>query len=686
MRADFYGELSAQARLAEAVASNQVLLGAMSEDELRRAVTEPARLAGLRLEPGLVDVVLGEVAGEPGALPLLSHALRATWERRDGRTLTIDAYRASGGVTSAVAQSADALVETVPAADRGILRNVFLRLTELGDGVDDTRRRVPIAELVPGDVTDDTVRALLDRFADARLLTLGDGTAEVAHEVLIREWPTLRGWLEEDREGLRLHRRLGDAARIWDAAGRDATDLYRGTRLGAALEWAQAQPEALNATERAFLDASVAESERERRAQLRANRRLRALLAGAGVLLAAAAVAGLLALRESANARDSARTADAQRLGAQALIDDRHRPEPPARPSRPRRSTTPTVTRSHLLSALVRPPGALGVMQGDSDPALRAGTEPRRADARHRRRERDGRALRPAVAPEDRSSASGQRRVEALDFSPDGKLLAVRRSGGGCTRSRVRLHRPGHRTHRERDRGPPDPRRPRRWLRLHRHPVRGRRTEPSSTTFWPGGRTGPQPVYVLRFDVRSGRQLGRDRCVLAGRPPRGATVVGARVVTASSSPGPTRTRRTWWTRQRSVCGGGSRGARSPPRSRRTAAVPPLGGEDGSVALLDLRTGKRRRLAGRHDDLVQELAFSADGRTLATTGDDGRVLVWDLRRGNVRETLTGHSGRITSLQCLRRRPHALHDPASTAGSSSGTSPATVASRSPSPGRT
>ena len=73
----------------------------MTEDELRRAVTEPARLAGLRLEPGLVDVVLGEVAGEPGALPLLSHALRATWERRDGRTLTLEAYRDSGGVTSA---------------------------------------------------------------------------------------------------------------------------------------------------------------------------------------------------------------------------------------------------------------------------------------------------------------------------------------------------------------------------------------------------------------------------------------------------------------------------------------------------------------------------------------------------------------------------------------------------------
>ena len=428
VRADFYGELSAHPELASAVASNQILLGAMSEEELRRAVTEPARLAGLRLEPGLVDVVLGEVAGEPGALPLLSHALRATWERRDGRTLTVDAYRASGGVTSAVAQSADALVEAVPAGERHLLRNVFLRLTELGDGVEDTRRRVPIDELVPQDVPGDAVRGLLGRFADARLVTLGEGTAEVAHEVLIREWPTLRGWLEEDREGLRLHRRLGDAARIWEAAGRDPTDLYRGTRLGAALEWAQGHHDALNAAERAFLDASVAESERERRAQIRANRRLRALLAGAGVLLVAATVAGLLALRESDNARDSA--ADRRRPAARRSGADRRpaRPEPPARPGRPRARRH----RGHPQPSPVgaRPPSRRARRDaGRRGPALRAGTEPRRADARHRRRERDPLALRPAVAPEDRPSDPDGRP------HPDPRLLAGRQAAGRQRRS-----------------------------------------------------------------------------------------------------------------------------------------------------------------------------------------------------------------------------------------------------------
>jgi WD40 repeat protein len=265
----------------------------MRDEDLRRAICEPARLAGLRLEPGLIDLVLRDVAGEPGALPLMSHALHETWERRDGRTLTVAAYRESGGVSSALAQTADAVADGTPESDRPLLRNVFLRLTELGDDVEDTRRRVRVDELVPQGTSPDAVRTLLERLADARLVILDEGTAEVAHEVLIRRWPALRRWLEEDREGIRLHRRLGDAARLWDAAGREPGDLYRGTRLDAAVELAKTNGELLNETERDFLNASVEESAATQRRQLRTNRRLRrALTASAGLLLVAI---GLLA-------------------------------------------------------------------------------------------------------------------------------------------------------------------------------------------------------------------------------------------------------------------------------------------------------------------------------------------------------------------------------------------------------
>ena len=149
MRADLYGRLSDHPALARAVADNQILLGGMGEAELERAITEPARVAGLRLEPGLVELILRDVAREPGALPLLSHALRETWAQRDGRTLTVEAYRASGGVASALAQTADSVVEAVPPDRQALVRNLFLRLTELGEGIEDTRRRVAVDELVP---------------------------------------------------------------------------------------------------------------------------------------------------------------------------------------------------------------------------------------------------------------------------------------------------------------------------------------------------------------------------------------------------------------------------------------------------------------------------------------------------------------------------------------------------------
>jgi class 3 adenylate cyclase/WD40 repeat protein/energy-coupling factor transporter ATP-binding protein EcfA2 len=291
VRADFYGEISTEPALATAVADNQLLLGPMRDDELRRAIAEPARLAGLRLESGLIDLVLRDVAGEAGALPLMSHALRETWERRNGRTLTVEAYRESGGVSSAVAQTADAVVRDAPPSERPLLRSIFLRLTEIGGEVEGTRRRVGVSELVSEGSSEESVRGLLERLADARLVTLDEGTAQLAHEVLIRRWPTLRRWLEEDREGLRLHRRLSDAARLWDAAGRERGDLYRGTRLDAAIEWVRHHSGQLNTTERDFLNTSLDEVARTERTQLQVNRRLRrALSVGVALLVAASAL------------------------------------------------------------------------------------------------------------------------------------------------------------------------------------------------------------------------------------------------------------------------------------------------------------------------------------------------------------------------------------------------------------
>src|SRR5207253_11074039 len=119
-----------------------------------------------------------------------------------------------------------------------IARRIFLRLTELGEGTQDTRRRARIDELVPRDDEAVAVRTVVQMLADARLITLSEDTVEVAHEALIREWPTLGAWLNEDRDGLRLHQHVAESAQEWQRLGRDPDALYRGARLEQAREWA----------------------------------------------------------------------------------------------------------------------------------------------------------------------------------------------------------------------------------------------------------------------------------------------------------------------------------------------------------------------------------------------------------------------------------------------------------------
>src|SRR5439155_1435414 len=133
------------------------------------------------------------VVGEPGALPLLSHSLLETWKRRSDRMLTLLGYLQAGGVQGAIAQTAETVYrEGLTPDQQALARNIFLRLTELGEGTEDTRRRVAIAELTPRAEQRDDVDEVLRTLADARLVTIGEGTVEVAHEALIRHWPTLR--------------------------------------------------------------------------------------------------------------------------------------------------------------------------------------------------------------------------------------------------------------------------------------------------------------------------------------------------------------------------------------------------------------------------------------------------------------------------------------------------------------
>lgn len=327
VRADYVAALAAHPVLAGLLGDATVLVGAPTSDEVRRAVERPAGRAGLCLADGLTDTIVADAGAEPGLLPLLSSALTQLWSRRAGHDLTFEAYVALGGLRGAIAHLAESAYEQLDPAGQEAARTLVLRLAGPGEGTAVTRRRVPLGELAglptPG------VRAVVDRLADARLLSVSEGHVEVAHEALFREWPRLRAWLEEDTAGRKVQRRLALAASEWAAEGRDPALLWRGARLEAGLDVAALRPDEVTSTEREFLaagrdalDAQRRDAEERAATSTRQNRRLRRGLVLLVVVLLVALVAGVLAQRAREDAQAAAVSADAKRLAATALNEE----------------------------------------------------------------------------------------------------------------------------------------------------------------------------------------------------------------------------------------------------------------------------------------------------------------------------------------------------------------------------
>ncbi len=328
VRADFYGHCAHVPWLAEHITHNQVLVGPMTDPELRRAITEPARRIGLYVENALVDAIIDEAGYEAGSLPLVAHALVETWLRRRGNVLTLDGFHAAGGVAGAISQTAEATFEQrFDDAERAATRRLFLRLVTPGQHASDTRRVI-----ARSDIEQDSQPELMSRavgcLTEARLLTVDDETIQIAHEALLRTWPRLRGWIEESRDDLRMRQRISHAAAEWDSGKRDSDLLYRGTPLLAALEWADKNPDQLDALGRAFLDASAedrARVEAQAAERERKTRRLRRIaVTGLSLLALGTTLASVVAYLEFREAqinerRAEAATADARNRFAGAL-------------------------------------------------------------------------------------------------------------------------------------------------------------------------------------------------------------------------------------------------------------------------------------------------------------------------------------------------------------------------------
>ena len=317
LRADRLGDLADHPGFTEIIQSHLLVLTPLRLNGLRTVIEKPAEQAGLILEPGLVEILIRDADGR--TLPLLSHALRQVWSRREGRVMTVDGYQASGEIDGAVAKTAEEVFATLSVDGARLLRDILLRLVESSaDGAVISRRveRTLIA-------IDDAHTKILDRLVDARLLTTDEESVQMSHEALAREWPRLKEWLADDVEGQRIMRHLGSAAVAWDAMARPDSELYRGPRLTSAQHWRITVGPALTALEQEFLDASAANETAGLAAAQRQLRRLSWVSIGAAGLAIVAIIAGVFAGFQANLAGERATVAEARRVAALALEEPR---------------------------------------------------------------------------------------------------------------------------------------------------------------------------------------------------------------------------------------------------------------------------------------------------------------------------------------------------------------------------
>jgi WD40 repeat protein/DNA-binding SARP family transcriptional activator len=338
LRADFYDRPLIYPRFGELLAERTEAVPPLTPDELEQAIRGPAEAVGASLEPGLVAEMIADVAHQPGALPLLQYALTELFERRDWERLTLAAYREIGGIAGALSARADRIYESTDPHGRQTTKQVFLRLVTLGEGRQDTRRRVARSELDALEVKGEAIEGVVDTFGRHRLLTFDrepstrEPTVEIAHEALLRAWGRLRMWIDAAREDLRQERGLARAAAEWRGSGGDQSFLMRGARLEQLDAWVSTTELAIGRPERAYLKASVDQRDREReeeerrrehetRIERRSARRLRVLVAVLAVATLIATSLTVVATNISSRAEREARIATARELAAFAVAN-----------------------------------------------------------------------------------------------------------------------------------------------------------------------------------------------------------------------------------------------------------------------------------------------------------------------------------------------------------------------------
>ncbi|MCI3935511.1 WD40 repeat domain-containing protein [Streptomyces sp. AN091965] len=634
LRSDFYTPCASDPWLRSVLQSGQLVVAPMTEPELRQAIVLPSREAGLDVEPGLAEILLRDLgmaapalAGpaaravdpgpaalpeghspvppavaryETGRLPLLAHALRATWQQRHGHLLTVEGYRATGGIDRAVATAADRALATLDESGQATARQLLLRLVHIGDGTEDTRRRTHRDRLLAELPDPELAARVLAVFSadDARLVTVSQDGVEITHEALLRAWPRLRSWIDTDRAGLLVHQQLTQTAYTWKSDGHDPACLYTGSRLALARDWAQRDEHraGLGPLARDFLDASVQQHTAELRAARRRALRRTQLTVLLVVLLAMTLIGGGLAFQQWQEARGQRRDAAARNLlfQAESLRNEQAGDSLLLGIAAARTATGPR-TRASLVKTL------MGTHYRGTLPPHHGGVtgvayNPRQHDVMATSADRTAQLWNIAdpARPHHLATLTGHSAgVNALAFSRDGALLALGSWDGTASLWDVT-----------------DPERPRLLtvLRGHSEPVFAVAFSPDSRTL----AVGSWDKTVSLWDVTD-RASPRRLILLPHRDTVSAVAFSTDGHTLATG-GESRQTTLW-------------DVRRPARTRRSATL----------------TG--------HTSTVWAVAFNPDGHILATAGADRTVILWDVRApGHPRElgTLAGHGNSVRAV--------------------------------------